>query len=318
MALPLRVISVVLASCCVAASGGAGYAGFPPLPGPSPDVEAVAVSSEIATTDRPVFYYRESNNPNRLLAYDWTGALRGTVTIAASEPTGVYPSADGTVLLVMDGHVTSGGRALGRLGFGRWAGDNTHVCAFLNTIGGPGRPRERQVSANEFEGIDTPGALYYEQVTGDSRQLLAYGQFGPHGGPAVLACSAGKDRAVIGGSFVATLCGLTMVRLSDANVLSSSLGGSHVGPDGTVVSADATLLALGSTGGVSQPGADAFTVFQIPSNRVVTQISGSGIEAFSADDSRVLTVADVNGSNVQRRYQLVELSTGREIGRAHV
>jgi hypothetical protein len=116
---------------------------------------------------------------------------------------------------------------------------------------------------------------------------------------------------VIGGSFVATISGLTLVRLSDGHVISQQLGQAHAGPDGTLVSPDASLLALGSTGGVSMPGADAFTIFRIPGNEVVAQIAGSGIEAFSADDTRVLTVEDIGGSNEHRQYQVIDIATGR-------
>jgi hypothetical protein len=288
-------------------------AGYPPLPGPSADAEVVAVSSEIASAARPVFYFRDAKNSNRLLAYDWTGKLRGAVVVSASEPFGASPSSDGTMLLLMHAHVLSGGRAVGKVSSGNWAGDNSHLCVFLNHLGGPGRIRTRQLSSNSFESIATPGTLFYESVTGGTRKLLDYGEFAPHGGPAVLACSAANDRAVIGGSFVGSLSGLTMIRLSDGHVISRTLGGAHVGADGTVVSRDAMLLALGSTGGVSMAGSDAFTVFRLPGNELVAQIRGSGIEAFSADNTKVLTVVDVGGSNEQRRYQVIDLATSRSL-----
>ena len=290
------LLCILTAWAVTGCQGNPIYAGYPPLPGPASDTEAVAVSPEIATADHPVFYYRDAQNPNRLLAYDWTGTLRGSVTVSASEPVGVSPSADGTVLLLMHGHVLSGGQVLGRVSMGVWAGDNAHLCTFFNRLGGPGQTRTRQVSANSYEGIDTPATLFYESVSGETRRLLDYGEFGSHSGPVVLACSGAKDRAVIGGSFVGSISGVAMIRLSDGQVTSQQLGTAHRGPDGTLVSADASLLALGSTGGVSMPGGDAFTVFRIPSNEVVAQIAGSGAEAFSADDSKVLTVEDIGGS----------------------
>ena len=276
------------ASLAVAGCQGPLDSGYPPLPGPSPDAEAVAVSAEIATPERPVFYYRDPQNGKRLLAYDWTGRLRGSLTVTASEPFGAYPSADGTMLLLTHGHIATGGRVLGRLPSGTWAGDNVHVCAFLNQLGGPGSTRMRQVSANEFEGLDTPGALFYESVNGKSRKVLDYGLFGSHGGPAVLACNAASDRAVIGGSFVADMSGVTMVRLSDGKVITRTLGGSHRGADGTLVSADATLVAQGSTGGVSMgAAADDFSVYRIPGNEFVVQVHGSVAQLFSGDGSRI-------------------------------
>jgi hypothetical protein len=298
-----------LASCQSAALD----AGYPPLPGPSANAEVVAVSSEIASAGRPVFYYRDGKNGNRLLAYDWSGQLRGAVVVSASEPVGVTPSPDGTLLLLTGAHVLSGGRVLGRVSRGTWAGDNLHLCTFLNHLGGPGKTRRRQISPNSFEGLATPGTLFYESVTGVTRKVLDYGSFGPHGGPAVLACSAENDRAVVGGSFVGSLSGLAMIRLSDGHVISTTLGGAHAGADGTVVSSDATLLALGSSGGVSMPGKDAFTVFRLPGNDVVAQARGSGIERFSADDTKALTVEDIGGSNEHRRYQIIDLATGKAI-----
>jgi hypothetical protein len=303
------LVSWVLASC----QNGAVATGYAPLPGPTPDTDVIAVSPEIASADHPVFYYRDAQDPNRLLAYDWTGTLRGAVVVSASEPIGVTPSADGRFLLVTGGHLTSGGKVLGRVSRGIWAGDGEHLCSFLNQLGGPGLPRTRQLSANSFETIATPATFFYESVSGETRRLLDYGEFAPHGGPAIVACSAANDRAVIGGSFVASLSGLEMIRLSDGHVVSKQLGGAHRGPDGTLVSPDGTLLALGSTGGVSMPGADAFTVFRIPGNEIVAQIAGSGIEAFSADDTRLLTVEDVGGSNEHRRYQVIDLASGRSI-----
>src|SRR5919204_5410765 len=193
----------------VLCQGNTPDAGFQPLPGRAPDAEVVAVSAQIATPQQPVFYVRDPDNAKRLIAFDWSFARRGVLLVSASEPFGAYPSADGTVLLLTHARIAAGGRALGWVSFGNWAGDDAHLCAFLNQLGGPGRPRERWISANIMEGLSTPGALFYESVAGASRKLLDYGAFGPHGGPAVLACSASNDRAVIGGSFVGTLSELT-------------------------------------------------------------------------------------------------------------
>ena len=296
---------------CQAVAPGTSY---PPLPGPSPDVEVVAVSPAIATRERPVFYYRDPADSNRLLAYDWTGTLRGSLTATASEPFGAYPSLDGTVVLLMHAHLTSGGQVVGRVANGIWAGDDAHLCTFLNELVGPGAPRMRQVSAGQFEGIDTPGALFYESTTCGARRLLGYGQFGPHGGPAVIACSAANDRAVIAQSFVADLSSLQIIRLSDGQVTARGPSQPSSGPGGVVVSADGTLAGVGSTGGISVGGGgDAFTVFRLPGNAMVAHITGGGIEAFSADDTRALIVEDVGGSNEHRTYQLIDLATSRSL-----
>src|SRR3990170_1824063 len=137
LALWLLLLAVGIASC-----GGekGGVGGYPPLPGPKPDAEVVAVSTTIASSDTPVFYVRDADDPHRLIAYDWTGQRRGELTVSASEPFGVYPSPDGTMILLTHGHIVSGGEALGKVARGTWAGDNEHLCAFLNQKGGPGAP----------------------------------------------------------------------------------------------------------------------------------------------------------------------------------
>jgi hypothetical protein len=306
----IAVAGVMLAGCQASASD----AGFPPLPGPSPDTEAVAVSAKIAAPGQPVFYVRDAQDSHRLRAYDWNGAFRGSLTVSASEPFGVYPSADGTVLLLQHAHILTGGRALGQLENGTWAGDNQRVCSFLNTKGGPGAPRSRQISANESQGIDTPGALFSISVTGERRKVLDYGAFGQHGGPMVLACNSASNRAVIAQSFTATMSQLEMVNLSDGKVVARDPRGSTSGPAGVILSADGSLLGSGSTWQTSSgQGTDAFTIYRLPSNELVRRVTGTGIRAFSADGRRILTVEYLNGSNQLGRYGLLDLSTGTSL-----
>jgi hypothetical protein len=39
------------------------------------------VSSAIASVDHPVFYYRDPDHPNRLIAYDWDGMRRVAIDV---------------------------------------------------------------------------------------------------------------------------------------------------------------------------------------------------------------------------------------------
>ena len=306
----LLAVGIALTACQSAPFASAN----PQLARPAPNVEVVAVSSEIASPSRPVFYLRDQKDSNRLLAYDWGGVARGSLTVSSSEPYGVYPSADGTMLLLMHASVTSGGRSLGRTTNGRWAGDNAHLCAFLNRIGGPPGYAPRQVGPNSFENYATPGTLFYESVDGSSRRVLDYGQFGSHGGPVVLACSASNDRAVIGGSFVADVSGLQVIRLSDGKVVGLGPSRPTTGADGVMVSADAKLIAIGSTAGISVGAAgDAFSVYRISDNTKIAHITGGGLAAFSADDSRALIVEDVGGSNERQQYQLIDIASSRPL-----
>src|SRR5207248_800069 len=166
---------------------------------------------------------------------------------------------------------------------------------------------------NIMEGISTPATLFYETATGATRRVLPYGEGGAPYAPAILACSSKSDRAVIRGSSSGAVSGPIVVRLSDGQLISQGSRGPYRGGNGVLVSMDGTLLALGSTDGISVPGKDAFTVFGLPSNNVVAEFIGKRIEAFSADGTRILTVEDVGSTNEQRRYQLVDLATSRSL-----
>jgi hypothetical protein len=313
MAVPLR-LALAAVGLGLTACQAPFASNTPQLAKPTPNVEVVAVSSEIASPGRPVFYLRDLKEANRLLAYDWAGVPRGSLTVSSSEPYGVYPSADGTMLLLMHASVVSGGRSVGHTAIGSWAGDNAHLCAFLNRIGGSPGYAPRQLGPNTFENYATPGTLFYESVDGSTRRVLDYGQFGSHGGPTVLACSAANDRAVVGGSFVAQVSGLEVIRLSDGKVVGLGPSRSPTGTEGVTVSADARLIALGSAGGISVAGgADGFSVYRLPDNTKIAHITGGGLRAFSADDTRALIVEDVGGSNERQRYQLIDLATSRSL-----
>jgi hypothetical protein len=191
-----------------------------------------------------------------------------------------------------------------------WAGDNAHICTFLNQLGGPGAPRTRQVSANELEGLNTPGALFYQSAQGQARHILDFGTFTPHGGPTVLACNAKTNRAVVAQSFVAELMPIEVVRLADGHVIGTGPRRPSSGPAGVIVSQDGTLVGLGSSVGYgSGPGA-SFTVYRLPSNEVVRQIAGGGIDAFSSDDTRLVIAEDVGNSSERQHYQLIDLANG--------
>jgi hypothetical protein len=304
----LAVIGLALVGC----GPSLGDIGYSPLPGPAPDSEVVAVSSAIASVDHPVFYYRDPDNPHRLIAYDWDGMRRGAIDVTASEPYGVYPTADGRMLLLMHAHLVSGGQPVGQVANGTWAGDNRHLCVFLNQLGGPGMPRTRQIGPNSYQGINTPGTLFYQTVGGPSRRVVDYGAFGPHGGPAILACSARTDRAVIVQTFVASQSDLEVIRLSDGQLISQGIARSASQPDGLVASADGTLLGEGSTASGWNPGGEnSFVVRRLPDGQVLAHITGGGIEAFSADDSKVLVVQYQNGGSQSGRYQTIDLATLR-------
>ncbi len=312
MRLPTPFLLLVLAVGIGACGGGSLGIGsqYPPLPGPNADAEVVAVWDAIASPSRPAFYTHDDTNSHRLIAYDWTGNRRGELTIAASEPFGVYPSLDGTVILLTHGHIVSGGKAVGKVARGTWAGDNRHLCAFLNERRGPGAPQERKVSANQYKGRSPVAALFLESATGDVRRVMGFGSFGQHGGPQVLACNTAADRAVITETFVGVQSSPRLIRLSDGQVTYQQTSQESGRAQGFVASDDGSLLAEGST---SSLYGDSFIVRALPSGDVVAQVSGGGVVAFSGDNTRVLTVKYLNGSNEFGEYRVIELATGRVV-----
>ncbi len=306
-------LSLVLLTLAVGACGGGQRSAseYPPLPGPKPDAEVVAVWDSIASREHPAFYTYDSSNSHRLLAYDWTGKRRGELTVSAGEPFGVYPSADGTMLLLTHGHIVSGGKAIGRVARGSWAGDNTHICTFLNTLGGPGASQERKISANASEGRSPDASLFLEEaITGQVRRVVDFGSFGEHGGPQVLACDAAADRAVITETFVGMQSSPQVVGLSNGQLLYEQGTQTPGPPVGLVASEDGSLLAEGSTASLF---GDTFLVRAIPAGNVIAHISGGGAVAFSGDNTRVLTVQYLNGSSESGKYQVIELATGRVV-----
>ncbi len=282
---------------------------YPPLPGPTPNAEVVRVSEEIATSDDPVFYVRDPEDRERVIAYDWEGQWKGALIISSSEPYGFHPSLDGTVVLLAyaDAHIRSGGEAVGTVSVGGWSGDNEHLCVFLNELGGPGAARQRQISETMFEGQPTAARLFLQNLSGERRPVIDFGAFNFHGGPALLACDTESDRAVIAESFVGHLSNLRMVRLSDGKVIYEHPETSA----GFVASRDGSLLAEGSTAGNIL--GSSFVVRHIPGGEEAARITGGGIVAFSDDNSRVLIVQYLNRSNEFGRYRVVDLATSRVI-----
>ncbi len=267
------------------------------------------MSDLIASPKHPVFYTYDASNSHRLIAYDWAGEYRGELRVSASEPFGVYPSADGTMILLTHGHVVSGGETVGKVARGTWAEDDAHLCSFLNTLGGPGASQWRKISANESEGRSPAASLFLETTAGQMQRVVDFGSFGPHGGAEVMAYDAAADRAVITETFVGQQSSPQMARLSDGQLIYQHPT-PQLGPrKGFVASQDGSLLAEGSTADFG----DSFTVYAIPSGTKVVEIAGGGIVAFSGDKTRVLTVRYLNNSNEFGEYRVVELATGRVV-----
>lgn len=276
-------------------------------PTPTPTGRHLALVAEVpaavASPARPVFWALEAPESHVLVAYDWQGVRRGTVTVEGAG-FGVLPSPDGTRLLLLNAESVHGARLIGHAPWGIWADDDSHVCAF----GGPGGQLAQDSPARAPGG---PAALYITDVTtSESRKVIDDGRFGEMGGPVILACSVPQDRAVVATSFVGQISGAVRLRLSDGVSRPVSLRGPGAGPDGVVVSNDGRYLGERSTAGTftGSGSGDHFTISATAGAGVLREIPG-GIVAFSDDDSRVLTVTFKN-SNMSGVYRLVDWQSG--------
>ncbi|HEV2033248.1 MAG TPA: hypothetical protein VGU71_03465 [Candidatus Dormibacteraeota bacterium] len=117
---------------------------------------------------------------------------------------------------------------------------------------------------------------------------------------------------MIAQTFVAQQSSIEVLDLSNGHLLYSFAQSQAAQPDGVVVSEDGSLLAEGSTASTWN-GNDSFVVHRLPGGAVVTQIGGGGAVAFSSDNTRVLTVQYLNGSNQAGMYRVVDLATSRVV-----
>lgn len=323
VALALLACTAVLAAC----GRGAGLAGSAPTPtvdtktpppdhspgtpwpsptGPQPTAipEVLtfwSVPVSIATAAHPVvWYYADPPHTDTLVAYDWSGARRGTLHVSDSGQSVISPSPDGTRLVVRGTAQIEGAAMTGRsAGLDTtWARDDEHVCDWRALDGQPvdGRPQSAVL----------PAALWLGDASGGDHRVLAYGEWGAHGGPATLACSVPDDRALVAVSFTASMNDIRLIRLSTGARIAAAITSSVDG--GIVASRDGAYVALGDAGG-SWSGR-GFAVLDTVTGARLAHIDGSALLAFSDDDTRALVVAWQNNSNQTGRYSLIDWRTG--------
>jgi hypothetical protein len=130
--------------------------------------------------------------------------------------------------------------------------------------------------------------------------------------PAALSCSIPDDRAVVGESFVGETNSLQVVTLSSgaSTAFSPQPPPPAEGPQGAIASADGTLVAEGSINGTGpSTNTNQFTVYDSSTGGALATVPND-IVTFSDDDSRVLTVQDLNNSSQEGIYRLVDWRTG--------
>lgn len=297
---PLLLVAMLALSAC----GGTGAVMSPPQM--KSDAIVVQVPASVASAERPVVYLRDPGNRNQLLAYSWSGQLVGKLLLKAAEPFGVDQSPDGTRLLITGATLQSGGTVIAKAPDGQWADDSSHLCLFADAEG-------RTSGFNQpgaLSGSPTPAWLYEATVTASVTRVAKFGEFGVHGGPMLLACSAKQDRAVFAEEFIAQMSDLQVMTLSNGATAYRFQSEPAAAPFDAVASSDGRYIAIGNTLRLWSGSGNHFSVIDTMSGSAVATIEGSGIVAFSSDDSRVITVQYLGGGNSTGIYRLIDWRSG--------
>jgi hypothetical protein len=298
------MLAVVATSGCAPAAGGLGHSAAPLSANSAPldDQWVVAANPDIASATRPVVWFRDASDDHLLVAFDWSGKPAGSMRVRASEPFGVVQSPDGTALVLLHAQPVSGGAVVGRTkGNVSWARDSSHLCVFLTEGGGVYMPSLTPATppapSGQFTGGGAKGALFIQSVAnGQSRRIETFGEYGDHGGPAILSCSVPDARAIVANTFVAMTFQVHGINLSsDRPAGAAGFAAQPPGVDGGIVaSADGRLVGLGSTA-ETQTSDRSFVIRAVDTGTTLATVPG-GIVAFSDDNSRVLTVGYVGSS----------------------
>jgi hypothetical protein len=145
----------------------------------------------------------------RLLAYDWTGKLRGT--LYTDQPG--WPSPDGSLFLIPDVGITdTNGNLIQKFagvnkGGPVWADDNRHICEMHDANGAIP------------QGNGEAGWLWVRAVGDSPRRVAQFGTFGGQGAPAVLACSFSTGRALLQQSGPMSINSVQVIDLNTGRVL---------------------------------------------------------------------------------------------------
>jgi hypothetical protein len=293
-------LSVLLAIACSATPSGSSQ-------GIQEDSIVVQVPLEVASSGRPAVYFRDPANRDQLLAYSWSGVLTGKVLLHASEPFAAEQSADGTRLLITGAELKSGGTVISKVPDGQWADDPNHLCGFADSQG----RTSGFIQPGAQSGAPIPAWLYEASVSGPVNRVVRFGAFGIHGGPVILACSSQHDRAVVAEQFTGQISNLEVVRLSNGSVAYTF----KPGPDSSqvfdaVASADAHYIAVGNTLRSWSFAQNQISVIDTTDGTVKGTVTGSGIVAFSSDDSRIMTVQYQGGGTSVGLYRLIDWRSG--------
>ena len=261
----------------------------------------------------PLFYVASPTHRGWYIAFDWTGAPRGTVKLAQPLPQngGLIQAPDGSGFQVtLGGKGNSGYRD--RLGQelplpwpppgARWADDSKHLCMVQMN------PRTMMLT------LET-------QLVGEAPREVApiYRYKGDESSIDVAACSFKNGRAIVVRTATAGLTDMWAIQLSDGKLLAHTAYTSGKELGSVIASADATLIAESSSksqGFIGGPTAPQTAVRRAVDGSVVATWDPSfEVLAFTADDSEALVATTPWVTGTETHVALVQVATGRVLWR---
>lgn len=273
---------------------------------PTAEASVIEVPTDVATPEKPVVYFRDPANQNRLLSYTWGGKLAGVVVIDSSEGFDAKPSVDGTRLLVYGGTLKSGGFVVAQEPRGIWGDDASHLCMFADDQGQYAVYAETGVTRQP----KNEAWLYEIELGKPLRRVTKFGSYGLHSFPVVLACSSASQRAIVAEQSFGALHDIRVIDLKTGSVTYTL---NHAKDPQTasdaVASADSRYIASGNSLRFwNTSSANEFVVTDARSGLDVGRVTGSGIVAFSADGQLALTARSAGGEHVC--FEIVNWQSG--------
>lgn len=252
-------------------------------------------------------------NPKRLVASDWKGRAIGWMEFASSIRGLGEQSPDGSQVEIGNAMYSSDGRLVtSNLTGGTWADDSRHLCEILGPNGAPAGQHSVPVSANTIVGVASPAWLYVSLPGHNRRPITNVGDFNEHGNISVVSCSLTSDEAIVTTSAFVSITQISEYRLSTGKLLYST----EVGPSvfGVAATHDGALIA-------EDDSACGGTVIRdlAHEGRVVAQLQGAYVKAFSWDGTSVLTDGPMaNPSNLPATVSIRTLSSGATLWSAEM
>jgi hypothetical protein len=222
-------------------------------------------------------------------------------------------SPDGSSVEIGNALYSSDGRLItSNLTGGTWADDSRHLCEVLGPNAAPAGQHSVSVSANTIVGVVSPAWLYVSLPGRNRRPITNVGDFSEHGNISVVSCSLTSDEAIVTTSAFVSITQISEYRLSTGKLLYSA----EVRPSvfGVAATHDGSLIA-------EDDSACGGTVIRdlAHGGRVVAQLQGAYVKAFSWDGTSVLTNGPMgNPSDLPATVSVRTLSSGATVWSAEL